>query len=71
MTLASLGCVTNFATVLYILKRFDVRVHVFNIAYLTLWLPLFYGDVLTFMVATVRYALTVKAAKNIQVDEKT
>ena len=103
LSLSSFGCLTNFVTLLYILKRFDIRVHVFtllfidaifslicslisvtldtllmaniikvnllycHISFLTVWLPMFYGDILTFKVAFLRYYLTIKAAKNIQV----
>ena len=105
VSLSSFGCLTNFLTLLYILKRFDIRVHVFtlifidviislvsslisvtldafvmgdlitvspiycHISFLTIWLPIFYGDILTFKVAFVRYYLTIKAARNIQVWE--
>ena len=104
MSLSSFGCLTNFATLVYILKSFDIRIHVFTlllidaiisiiwslisvimdalvlgniamvdityctISFLSIWLPMFYGAVLTFKVAFLRYFLTIKAAKNVQVN---
>ena len=103
LPLEAFGLASNFSTLIYILRNFDVKVHVYtllfidalfctasalaclvvdvmafsktvefdraycNASILSLLLPVLYGSILTFMVALVRYVLSVKAAKNLQV----
>ena len=101
--LGVLGVMSNGSTLLYILRNFNISIHVFallfidtlfstacallsmildilvraevlqqsftycTMSFLALYLPAYYGSVLTFLVAITRYILTIKSAKNIQV----
>jgi hypothetical protein len=93
----------NLSTLVYILRSFNVTIHVYSLlfidslistfcslalfiletligtglvsqsyhyctlSFLSLFLPTYYGGVLTFLVACIRYTLAKKSAKNIQV----
>ena len=101
--LGLLGFLSNGSTLIYILRNFNISIHVFallfidtlisvasdllslildvlvraevlqqgftycNMSFLALYLPMYYGTVLTFLVAVTRYILTKKSARNIQV----
>ena len=105
LPLEAFGAASNLSTLVYILRNFDIKVHVYTLIFidalfcsasalasflldvmmvteliavdrafctislLSLLLPVLYGSILTFMVALVRYVLSVKAAKNSQVGQ--
>ena len=98
-----LSCFTNASTMIYILKTFDVRIHVFALLFIdsiistscslmattirilastnilnwgfhncsalffSIFLPTYYGGILTFLVAAIRFILAKQSAQNIQV----
>ena len=68
-TLFSTACAL-LSLILDVLVRAEVLKHSFTyctMSFLALYLPAFYGPVLTFLVAVTRYILTKKSARNIQV----
>ena len=103
IVISATGIAFNVSTFCYILKNFDITVHVYSLlfidslistfssfasfslevligngllsrsynyctlSFLSLFLPTYYGGVLTFLVACIRYTLAKKSAKNIQV----
>jgi hypothetical protein len=107
ITLHITGLLLNFATLLYIVTNFNIKVHVYTLLFIdslicmlsslgliildtlliygiwnssfvycntwffTLLLPTYFGGILTFLVAAIRYILALKAAKNIQPSNKT
>ena len=106
LAFGSLGFLTNSATLIYIVRNFNIRIHVYSLlfidslisticaltslivdlllvfdvlskslvycitSHLAIFIPTYYGSILTFMVALIRYVLGLKSSKNIHLSNK-